>query len=154
MAGLVILIKTKKNGTFRLKDDDKQVDFNIVFKLLCLLPQPGYKKSFNTYDIIGDVDKVYLLIKTSSSSVVEQLKNEVNDKTGVEIQYIRDQLTDNKNNLARLSAYQLRLPRRTKLTAIGQSILLTKCVATNVTFTAEITACEPQPKFQNFTMNL
>ena len=163
----------------RLMDDEKQVDFHIVFKPRCLLPQPGCTKSFNTYDIIGD-ENIYLLIKNSSSIVVEQLKNEVNDNTRAEIQYIRDQLTDNENNLARLThniqcdirkivhnqavstaqyngwlaASQLRLPRCTKLTAIGQSVLVTKCVPTKVTFNAEITACGPQPRFQNSTVNL
>ncbi|XP_045025162.1 uncharacterized protein LOC123469880 [Daphnia magna] len=96
------------------------------------------------------------------------------------IQYIRDKLTDHENELARLiqilqcdsrkakheraiasakyngwlAASQLNLPQCTKLQALGRTAVVIQCKELNFTFDTVVTSCGPQPKFQNFTINL
>ena len=96
------------------------------------------------------------------------------------LQYIRDQLTDHENDLLLamkglecdnrrlhhaqaistaqyngwLAASHLKLPECTKLSAAGQTVLVVKCNVVEAEFTTEVTACGPQPKFKNFTINL
>lgn len=156
-------------------DNDKQLDFHIISKPRCLAPQPHCVMNTNTYDIVGDAN-IYLMIKNASATSIinEPRTNQPDGNTRAEIQFIRDQLTNNENDLARLThnmqcdirklihnqavstaqyngwlaASQLNLPRCTKLVALGKSVMLTKCRPRNVTFFTEITSCWPQPSQQ------
>lgn len=95
-------------------------------------------------------------------------------------QYTRDKTTDGINGVARelralqcenresahknaitaaqhsgwLAASYLSLPLCSKLIAIGESISVHQCSPTNVTFSIEFTSCGPQPKFENFTVDI
>ncbi|KZS00246.1 Uncharacterized protein APZ42_003540, partial [Daphnia magna] len=53
-----------------------------------------------------------------------------------------------------LAASQLNLPQCTKLQALGRTAVVIQCKELNVTFDTVVTSCGPQPKFQNFTINL
>ena len=53
-----------------------------------------------------------------------------------------------------LAASQLQLPKCTKLTAFGQTVVATKCQPVVANFTTEVTSCGPQPRFRNSTINL
>ncbi|KZS01631.1 Uncharacterized protein APZ42_001655, partial [Daphnia magna] len=95
-------------------------------------------------------------------------------------QYIQDRVTDRENELVRmiqrlecdarkakheraivaaqyngwLAASHLKLPQCTKLQAFGQTAVVIKCNSVNVRFETIITSCGPQPKFNNYTINL
>uniref|UniRef100_A0A0N8AEJ0 Retrovirus-related Pol polyprotein from transposon n=1 Tax=Daphnia magna TaxID=35525 RepID=A0A0N8AEJ0_9CRUS len=95
-------------------------------------------------------------------------------------QYIQDRAIDRDNELARmlqtiecdvrkakneraiitaqyngwLAASLLKLPRCAKLQAFGQTAVVIQCKAVNATFETIITPCGPQPKFNNYTINL
>ncbi|KAI9550783.1 hypothetical protein GHT06_007136 [Daphnia sinensis] len=95
-------------------------------------------------------------------------------------QYIEDRATDRDNELAQmfemmecevrkakheraiitaqyngwLAASLLKLPRCAKLQAFGQTAVVIQCKAVNVTFETVVTPCGPQPKFNNYTINL
>jgi hypothetical protein len=51
-----------------------------------------------------------------------------------------------------LAASFVRLPKSTKLTAYGKTVLAISCKATEVDFSVELPACVPQPKYKNFTI--
>ncbi|KAI9555920.1 hypothetical protein GHT06_018452 [Daphnia sinensis] len=53
-----------------------------------------------------------------------------------------------------LAASLLKLPRCAKLQAFGQTTVVIQCKAVNVTFETVVTPCGPQPKFNNYTINL
>jgi hypothetical protein len=95
------------------------------------------------------------------------------------MQFIKDQLIDYSNDLVRvietlqcdsrkamhervistaqyngwLAASMVRLPKCTKLTAYGKTALAISCKANEVDFSVELSACGPQPKYKNFTIN-
>ncbi|EFX63785.1 hypothetical protein DAPPUDRAFT_118847 [Daphnia pulex] len=52
-----------------------------------------------------------------------------------------------------LAASMVRLPKYTKLTAYGKTALAISCKANEVDFSVELSACGPQPKYKNFTIN-
>lgn len=178
---LTFLKHHQPNGTFRLMDIEKQLDFHVVSNPRCITPLPDCVVNKNTYDIIGD-ENIYLMIKNSTAPPTANIRsnNELGNNVRAEIQFIRDQLTDNENNLAGLAnniqcdvrklihsqavstaqyngwlaAAQLNLPRCTKLVAVGRAAILKQCKATTVDFQPEMTSCGPQPRFENYTINL
>ncbi|KAK4006715.1 hypothetical protein OUZ56_011873 [Daphnia magna] len=149
--------------------------------LLCI----GTASATAAYDVVGQ-PKLYILtgdIKENSSSASTPTPPPPNAdifNIPANIQYIRDQLTDHENELARLiqilqcdsrkakheraiasaqyngwlAASQLNLPQCTKLQALGRTAVVIQCKELNVTFDTVVTFCGPQPKFQNFTINL
>ena len=178
------------NNKYRLRDDNNQLDFHIISYPRCIRPQPDCRKSNETYNVVGE-DNIYMIIKQEKPLQLKTRKIQSNQKNlnvgehfetylKRQIQYVRDQLTDNENDLARavhisqcdvrklihaqalstaqyngwLAASQLKLPTCTKLIALGQTALSVQCKPVNVTFTAEITQCGAQPKSGNFTINL
>lgn len=107
--------------------------------------------------------------------------NENNNFTAAaSLQYMFDVFADHENDLARitqrlqcdtqraaheralstaqyngwLAAFQLNLPECTKIQAFGRTAVVTSCKPRNVTFETIVTACGPQPKFENYTINL
>ena len=96
------------------------------------------------------------------------------------LQYIRDKLVEQENELSQLieteqceintlrhsqslataqyngwlAAYQLGFPNCTKLSAAGQTALVITCTPIEITFETEVTSCGPQPRFRNWTINL
>ncbi|EFX67552.1 hypothetical protein DAPPUDRAFT_261483 [Daphnia pulex] len=52
-----------------------------------------------------------------------------------------------------LAASMVRLPKCTKLTAYGKTALAISCKANEVDFSVELSACGPQPKYKNLTIN-
>ncbi|EFX66805.1 hypothetical protein DAPPUDRAFT_115996 [Daphnia pulex] len=95
------------------------------------------------------------------------------------MQFIKDQLIDYSNDLVRvietlqcdsrkamhervistaqyngwLAASMVSLPKCTKHTAYGKTALAISCKANEVDFSVELSACGPQPKYKNFTIN-
>jgi hypothetical protein len=53
-----------------------------------------------------------------------------------------------------LAASMVRLPKCTKLTAYGKTTLAISFNANEVDFSVELSSCGPQPKYNNFTINL
>lgn len=171
--------------SFRLQDDENQLDFHLTLRPPCLPLQPNCTNRTSAYDVVGQ-PKLYLLtgeIKENSSSASTTTPPPPNAEIfsiPANIQYIRDQLTDHENELARLiqilqcdsrkakheraiaaaqyngwlAASQLNLPQCTKLQALGRTAVVIQCKELNVTFDTVVTSCGPQPKFQNFTINL
>ncbi|KZS03399.1 Uncharacterized protein APZ42_033845 [Daphnia magna] len=171
--------------SFRLQDDDNQLDFHLTLRPPCLPLQPNCTNRTSAYDVVGQ-PKLYILtgeIKENSSSASTTTPPPPNAEIfniPANIQYIRDQLTDHENELARLiqilqcdsrkakheraiasaqyngwlAASQLNLPQCTKLQALGRTAVVIQCKKLNVTFDTVVTSCGPQPKFQNFTINL
>ncbi|KAK4007041.1 hypothetical protein OUZ56_012196 [Daphnia magna] len=152
--------------SFRLQDDDNQLDFHLILRPPCLPLEHNCTNRTSAYDVVSQ-PKLYILtgeIKENSSSASTTTPPPPNAEIlniPVNMQYIRDQPTDHENELARLiqilqcdsrkakhergiasaqyngwlAASQLNLPQCTKLQAL-------------------VTSCGPQPKFQNFTINL
>ncbi|EFX63573.1 hypothetical protein DAPPUDRAFT_119105 [Daphnia pulex] len=52
-----------------------------------------------------------------------------------------------------LAASMVNLPKCTKLSAFGKTVLAITCKVRNVSFAAEVTNCGPQPKFEKYTIN-
>ena len=95
------------------------------------------------------------------------------------IQYIKDQLIDHANDLVRvidtlqcqsrkavhdrvistaqfngwLAASMVQLPQCTKLSAYGKTALAISCKKMSVDFSVQVTACGPQPRYKDFTIN-
>jgi hypothetical protein len=107
------------------------------------------------------------------------LKEDASIDVVANFQYLRDQLLDNENDLTReienlqcekrkathervvstaqfngwLAASMVNLPKCTKLSAFGKTVLAITCKVRNVSFAAEVTNCGPQPKFEKYTIN-
>ena len=119
-------------------------------------------------------------IKEETNSRKQQaLNNDANVDIVANFQYLRDQLLDNENDLTRelntlqcekrkavhervvstaqlngwLAASMINLPKCTKLSAFGKTVMAISCKVRNVTFSAEMTSCGPQPKFEKYTIN-
>ncbi|EFX74023.1 hypothetical protein DAPPUDRAFT_109336 [Daphnia pulex] len=107
------------------------------------------------------------------------LKEDASIDVVANFQYFRDQLLDNANDLTQeienlqcekrkathervvstaqfngwLAASMVNLPKCTKLSAFGKTVLAITCKVRNVSFAAEVTNCGPQPKFEKYTIN-
>ena len=110
---------------------------------------------------------------------IPSLKIDSNIDVIANFQYGRDQIIDQQNDLTRvleiiqcdsrkathervvstaqfngwLAASMVQLPRCTKLSAFGKTVLAISCKEKEVIFNAEVTSCGPQPKFEDYTIN-
>ncbi|KAI9554948.1 hypothetical protein GHT06_020229 [Daphnia sinensis] len=180
-----LIKQTGDEKKFRLQDDNNQLDFHLILQPSCNLA-PSCTNKTSHFHIIGH-PKLFILtgnVKENSSVLTATTKQPPSSaeivKTPANLQYIRNQLTDHENELARLiqtlqcdsrkakheraivtaqyngwlAASQLQLPQCTKIQAYGKTAVVIQCKALNVTFDTVITPCGPQPKFHNFTINL
>ena len=185
---LIRMHRPSLNGTFRLKDDENQLDFHLINKPRCMTRSADCAKSNYTYDIIGET-KLFVLIKKHKTQMpkenkkktpLQKLAESEASNARAQLQYLQDVVLEHENDLATaihntqcdmrkllhaqtvstaqyngwLAASQLKLPKCTKLAAAGQAVVAMRCTSRNVTFTTEITKCGPQPKFENWTINL
>lgn len=178
--GLGKLSNTSKNN-FKLEDSQNQLEYHLTASGKCKTDDCFWKDSVFK---IANMDDIYLKLNPlSEQTKTEQARNKrllPLVLTELHLQYIRDELTNNINEVVNtidniqcdnrkakharavstaqyngwLAASQLDLPICTKLTAIGKTVVAQKCIKQTANFTMKLTKCGPQPFYNNFTINI
>ena len=190
-SGTAKLINTSVINRFRLQDDIRQLEFHITPKKNCSQTIFGCTKENNIFSVIGESDMYIIVLPTNATlrypfttlwaqAVAPPRITTNNVDISAHLQYIRDKLVEQENELSQLieteqceintlrhsqslataqyngwlAAYQLGFPNCTKLSAAGQTALVITCTPIEITFETEVTSCGPQPRFRNWTINL
>ena len=190
VVGTARIVTGEKPGTFRIMDERKQIDFHIKKNERCVPSTTMCTLKDNVYDIISEPNLIAHVLAYNSRSVQKLLEHDLQELlgnrsqvpeqlTGAHVQYIRDKLTENENNMVDLitqvqcdvewnhqvqaliaaqyngwlAADILGLPNCSKIIAFGRTALVQKCESVKADFRAEVTKCGPQPKYKNYTIN-
>ncbi|KAK4007245.1 hypothetical protein OUZ56_012405 [Daphnia magna] len=142
---------TKKLGDekyFRFLDDRRQLDFHLTPQPPCVPTQQHCSIRTTVFNIVGQTKLTLITAaimekfppitaETSAPSSAEDLDKVANK------QYIQDRVTDRENKSA-----------LHEITSFRTTAVVIKCNSVNVTFETIITSCGPQPKLNNYTINL
>ncbi|EFX60765.1 hypothetical protein DAPPUDRAFT_123048, partial [Daphnia pulex] len=143
-SGVAIIITTGTSNKFRMHDEEKELEFHIhITNKRCLPPLTTCDVKADAFDVIGQT-KLYIfttpIIPKNSSLEEGSRKRPV----------LKEDATQFNGWLA---ASMVNLPKCTKLSAFGKTVLAITCKVRNVSFAAEVTNCGPQPKFEKYTIN-
>ncbi|KAK4007553.1 hypothetical protein OUZ56_012711 [Daphnia magna] len=148
-----LMMKTINEKYFRLLDDDRQLDFHLTLQPLC---DPNHRSCNNrtmTFKISASIKEKAqpsVSVETTSPSSDPDLDKLANK------QYIQDRAIDRDNELARMLQTiecDVRKAKNERAIITAQYNVI-QCKAVNATFETVITPCGPQPKFNNYTINL
>ncbi len=189
-SGFATMSNSSRKDVYLLEDSDKQLAYHVYPVQRCLVPDCVNRT--DAYGIVGSRD-LFITVKPAKNprltppkiSLTAKVFNKsstteaFNFKIQSRLQYIKDQLLFQENELARairslqcdlrktrhdqaastaqyngwLAASHLDLPKCTKLAARGNTVTAVKCLPTTVDFSTEVTKCGAQPRYNNYTIN-
>ncbi len=188
--GRATISNSSTPGIFLFEDHTKQLAYHVYAVQRCL--EYGCTNKSDAFAIIK-TPELYITARViprkpekpfvgraRDGPIIANTTAAFNVELNGRLQYIKDQMTTQENELVRvihtlqcevrkakhaqaistaqyngwLAATQLKLPICTKLSACGETLAALKCETKTVNFATELTKCGPQPRFGNFTINL